>query len=314
MTSVFVDLVASMSHYESHLRPIWDALPDFVKGDIRLGEDAALTPPRNHVCLVASWRDMNPLRGLTKFIYVEHGSGQSYGGGDGKGAHWPDYSASGGERHMDVLGYICPSQRVADLWRGRTAVVGSPRLDEMLRWGGKPMSRTVCFSFHWPCKVAPESDTAYFHYAPRLPAIVAEFTNQGWQSMFQVHPKWEGQLDDLLANIGMTKLGSTDPLLSEIMVCDNSSIAYEAAALGRVGLSLNAPGYRRGVHHGLRFWDAPPGLMVDEPEELLNWDLDALASSFPAKAVAEHAAHTAYGFLDGNSAERAATAILSWLP
>lgn len=316
MVSVRVDLISSYPHYLSHLQPIWDALPDEIKGDIRTGPEAGHTPKRNHVCLVGSWRDMNPLRGLTKFIYVEHGAGQSYLGGDGKSAHWPDYSGPGIIRHMDVLGYICPNERVARNWGvAHTSVVGCARLDQWLPKPPAPTPKTVMFSFHWPCKVAPESDTAYFHYAAHLSHVVANFKDQGWDSFYQVHPKWEGQIDGQLEAAGMTRLCGDEALLvPEVMICDNSSIAYEAAALGRVGLTLNCPGYRRDVHHGLRFWDSPPGLMVDDPSQLYGLKLKDLSLAYDLQTTADIAANAAYTYRDGKSAERAVNAILSWLP
>lgn len=311
-----VDLIASLPHYLSHLQPIWDRLPEEVKGDVRTDERAILTPPRNRVCLVASWTDMRPLRGLTKFIYVEHGAGQSYGGGDGKGAHWADYSASGGERHQGVIGYISPSQTVADRWRYAPAVaVGCPRLDPyfMNRHDLRAEPGTVGFVFHWPCKVAPESDTAYWHYVGVLAATVENFTDHGWRCFATGHPKWEGSLDGPLRNHGLT-LGPTSSLLCEVLIVDNSSVAYEAAAIGRHVVSLNAPGYRRDVDHGLRFWDHVPGIQIDEPEQLLALDLRRDVVDNPESArLRDRAAEHAYAFRDGSSAQRAADAVMAWL-
>lgn len=316
MVSVRVDLVASMPHYESHLRPIWEALPDEVKGDIRTGTDAGHTPPRNHVCLVASWKDMHLLRGLTKFIYVEHGAGQSYGG-DEKSAHWPDYSASGGYRHMDVLGYICPSERVAKLWKHpNVAVVGSPKLDRFLANTVDPVEKTYSFTFHWPCKVAPEADTAYWHYASSMERIVDNFKDQGWTGYYHVHPKWDGTLDRPLAQMGLLPLVGDDALLvPEVVFCDNSSLAFEAAALDRIIGWLNCPEYRRDVNHGLRFWDAAfPSISFDDPQQLLDLPLDVWAYSQHTSERSWDAAMMAYSHIDEFAADRAVDSIMTWLP
>lgn len=310
MTALKIDMVASLAHYAAHLQPIWDALPDHARGEIRLGADTGHTPPRNHVCMVASWRDMAPLRGLTRFIYVEHGAGQSYAG-DPKSAHWPDYSA-GGARHMDVLAYICPSERVAKLWNHPHAfAVGCPRLDAWINNPLPVLRRSVCLSFHWPCKVSPESDTAFEHYRFGLPAIIDRWAADGWEVYYHVHPKWEGALDEPLTRAGAVFANNADALSCAVFVADNTSGMYEAAALGRTVLALNCPSYRRDIHHGLRFWDVIPGLQADEPEHLLATNLDELVADWRSNALGADAAHAVYAHLDGSSAQRSADAILS---
>lgn len=313
MTALKVDLVASMPHYRSHLQPIWDALPDDARGEIRVGIDAGHTPSRNHVCMVASWRDMSPLRGLTQFIYVEHGAGQNYAG-DPKSAHWADYAGPGRVRHMDVLAYICPSQRVAKLWQHSHAfAVGCPRLDDYIVHPLKELKAKVCLTFHWPCKVAPEADSAFKHYAAALPAIVAGFNEQGWAVRSHVHPKWEGEIDSVLEAAGAPLITNTEALSCQVMIADNTSSMYEAAALGRHVIALNAPWYRRDVNHGLRFWEAIPGLQIDEPIELERLELDEVVNSKWSAYLRDEAVAYAYAHADGKSAQRAADAIMAVL-
>lgn len=311
-----VDLVASLPHYFSHLQPIWDKLPGEVKGDVRINDAAAQAPPRNRVCLVASWQDMQPLRGLTKFIYVEHGSGQQYGG-DPKSAHWAGYSASGGERHQGCIGYICPSDAVAARWTRAPAVaVGCPALDPWHVNADRALDAepgTVGFVFHWPCLVAPEANTAFWHYAPVLREVVENLNAQGWRCFGTGHPKWEGSLDGPLRNAGFA-VNPTSSLLCEVLIVDNSSVAFEGASLGRHIVNLNAPAYRRDVHHGLRFWDHVPGIQIDEPEQLLALDLRRDVLDNPESArLRDSAAEHAYKYRDGSSAQRAADAIMAWI-
>lgn len=69
---------------------------------------------------------------------------------------------------------------------------------------------------------------------------------------------WVKDRDQFLASIG-------------ILVADNTSLLFEACAHDRVAVVLNHPGYRRHVHHGLRFWTASDvGVQCDSTVELEN--------------------------------------------
>lgn len=311
-----IDLVWSLAHYRSHMLPIFEALPDDVRGSIRAHAEVVSKPPFNRVAMVGGFADVQPLRRTCKMIYVEHGSGQTYGGGDGKHAMGAGYSGSGGHRHEGVIGFISPSQTVADRWKTAPAIaVGCPKLDSFL--GFAPLvKRSICFAFHWPCiGSAPEAGSAFDHYAPRLPEIVSSFKAQGWTVYGHGHPRWGGRLNGELHHAGMTVVADESLVLQNIgvMICDNSSIAYELAALGRPVISLNCPEYRRDVEHGLRFWSHVPGIQVDGPDELVDIDLERFVSDDPGRALRKAAVEHAYAFTDGSSSRRAADFIANML-
>lgn len=314
-----VDVVGSERHYYSHMVPIYNALPDELKGDIHPIRpiNQITAPPRSRVAMVASWQDMAPLRHLTRFIYVEHGAGQSYGG-DVKTAHWPGYSL-GGAKHTDVLGYICPSQTVADRWAPANAVaVGCPKLDALLSDPIEPDPRSVCIAFHWDCRISPEARSAFEHYAHRLRDIVQAWRDQGWEVWGHAHPKWEGQIDDTLRRAGCTVTSKDDAVLRRcgMLVMDNSSLMYEFAALNKPVITLNAPWYRRDINHGLRFWDSLPGPVSSHPEELVALDLDHAHEKMHQPAWTYRrldVASNVYAHRDGKSSQRAAEAIAGWV-
>ena len=96
---------------------------------------------------------------------------------------------------------------------------------------------------------------------------------------------------------------------ADLLVGDNTSALYEFASTGRPVVVMNAPQYRRDVHHGLRFWDYPPGLQVDRPEQLADTIARALSDPEPARAVRAAAVAETYAYTDGRAAERAVAAI-----
>lgn len=101
---------------------------------------------------------------------------------------------------------------------------------------------------------------------------------------------------------------------ADLYVCDNSSTLYEFASTNRPVLVLNAPWYRRNVHHGLRFWDAIPGLPVDSPDNLRRGIEMALTDGPFARDERRKAVRYVYGDLcDGQATTRAVSAILDLL-
>src|SRR5690606_9477547 len=95
-----------------------------------------------------------------------------------------------------------------------------------------------------------------------------------------------------------------DPLRdASVLIADATSLMAEMHALGRPVLALNAPWYRRDVHHGMRFWEWPLRA-VDGPQEASQIELASL--TVPTN-------WHPYAYADGLAGRRAAEAVLSLL-
>ena len=110
-----IDVSASQPHYLDHMLPIFEVLPERLKGTIHALETPCRQPYRGRIAMVAGWVDVQRLRNMSPMIYVEHGAGQAYLG-DPKTATLPGYSG-GGSRHSGITGYVCPSDMGAERWR-----------------------------------------------------------------------------------------------------------------------------------------------------------------------------------------------------
>lgn len=309
-----IDVLSSDSHYLAHIMPVYDALPERLKGVVHPMRWPVDRPILNHIALVGSAQDLSQT-GQYRSIYVEHGAGQTYGGADENMATHPSYSG-GGAQHKRVLGYIAPSQIVADRWDKPSVAVGCPKMDAWLPVADsvlQPSERlanpSVCLAFHWNCRLLPESLTAFHHYEPQIVEIVAEFKHQGFIVYGHAHPKWRDALTGRFKAAGVDHVLASDEDVfrhADVLVMDNSSLMYEMAMLGRTVIALNMPQYRRDVEHGLRFWSHVPGLQVDDAEQLVSLDLHAVLADPDSKALGRQAVEHAYAYTDGTSSQRAA--------
>jgi hypothetical protein len=325
---VKIDLYASRPHYASHMLPIRTALPAENRGIMTgpRGDDWWTVDPQPaefDVVMVAGYVDLQAVEHRARrIIYVEHGAGQTYPG-DPRSADDPSYS--GGRGHERVALHLCPSETVADRWRalGLPAVaVGVPLLDPWHR-GVRPFTPearpTVALTFHWDAGLVPETRSAFRHYEAALGACVAAWRAEGFAVAGHGHPRVIGALGAVWAEHGVPTVNQGWVYdHADLLIGDNTSVMYEFASLGRDVLCLNAPWYRRDVHHGLRFWSEPPGLWADDADEMLDrstrllhgTDRGLLAASSILRAGAVAAA---YCSTDGFAGFRAARAILGGL-
>lgn len=305
-----IDARAALPHYWDHLEPIWEALPVEVRGQVerpKLGERFVRPDPARPV-LVASWLDAQAVA-PRPYVYVEHGAGQSYDG-DPRSAGHPSYS--GGAQHGRCVLFICPSVRVAARWKARysasgVVAAGSPTVEALAP--ANPDGHIVV-GFHWDCRLVPETRSALGYYRDTLPAMVDAF-REDRAVVATVHPRARG-LADRWERLGIPVLDHRTALgRAALLVGDNTSAMYEAAANGSQVLALNAPWYRRDVRHGLRFWDAVPGLQVDCGADLLGRWRDALDGE--GEDQRRRAAATAYVRRSRGAAATAARAIMGIL-
>lgn len=308
-----IDLVNEYKHYRDHLIPIWNALPEDVRGE-DFGLSAAARIPEDRLLLVAGYSDVKTF-GRNKVIYVEHGAGQSYK--DLNVGAKPFYS--GGPQHRNTIGFVCPNQEVADRWLSTypdtpTAVVGCPRLDPWHRGDrGHCEPRTVAITFHWDAQATgiQETASAFPYYHSHLLDTVVRWKQEGWHVIGHAHPRYPALVHfwntPEMREAGVEFVESSDGVLDRatVLVADNTSLQAEFLSLGRQVVWLNHPGYRRTVEHGGRFWEWTSfgGLTVQTPQELSRLSLDTVP----------HATRHPYAFADGYASQRAASFVASIL-
>lgn len=281
-----IDAYASEPHYRDHIAPVFDALG---------GQRGEWRRHGTNPVIVASYKDLLGV-GQRPVIFMEHGAGQTYGKGH------PSYA--GGMGRESVRLFLCPSERVATLnreaWPATPAVViGCPKLQ---RWMGTKPTGTIGLAFHWNGAVCPETRSALPHYQSVLPDIAQRFDVIG-----TAHPRIARVAAKVYANAGI-EMVSADEMFAraELLVCDNTSLGWEFLSLDRPVVWLNAPWYRRGVEHGMRFWEfADSGVQVNDPEDLVAGISVALADEQPERR--REVAVEVYG---RHSAKRGATAIV----
>lgn len=310
-----VHALAGTVQYERHIRAVWRHLPPRLKGDFLTGVQAVGSRhPRSDVFMVGGAQDIGRAPGQ-RLVYVEHGAGQAYNGDPrttgSKGYH-------GTVHPGNVHWYIAPRQDVADSWDRPAFAAGCPALDQIVTAASRPPAngyegRKPCavVTFHWDAhRLCPEAGSAFDHYRLRLAEMVRHLRAQGFDVVGHWHPR-SPTMRKVWRDLGIDYIPDIDTVLAtcHLMVCDNSSVMYEAAALDMPVIALNCPTYRRTVNHGLRFWDHVPGWQIDSPDEFLALDIGAYWRedwSEPARAAA-------VGYCYALKPGRAGAAAAAWL-
>lgn len=337
-----------LPHFADRLVLLYLALPEEYRGTFyaqgramkrasQLGvteiRTKAMRPEDKHVVIVAGhedYRRVNP----ADVIMVAHGVGQTYVGVD-------HASYSGGKNRDCVVLNLCAGEYDAQKCRksGQPSIAIGPfhldRYFRLLPWNevgsdavsdmrrhvrninkkegiGKPV---IAFSSHCDVHVCEETRWSFPHYQDEVVRITREHRDE-YDFIGHCHPRIWSWFKDFYRRSDIEYVPNFTDVLdrADLYISDNSSTLYEFAATGRPVLCLNGPQYRRDVHHGLRFWDAVPGLQVDEPHELLDGIKLALDDPQCLGDIRDHAVSVAYGDLaDGHGLERAVTALMEYL-
>jgi len=301
-----VDFLSTEGHYNDHLQPIWDALPESAKGSWY--QHAAPPEPTGNVTLVCSVGNLRLLKGAPA-IYMEHGSGYSYINQAGERFH-PSYAGS--SARSNVILFLNNHEIVHSLNKKAHpktpgVIVGTPKMDA---WAGltweTPADPLAVYSTHWNCKVVPETRSAHkeFRWALRPDKWDERFTWNG-----HAHPRAWPIVQTDYKNFYIPTIRQFSDVLDQgsVYVADTTSTLYEFAYTGKPVVVLNASFYRRDVNHGLRFWDYVPGIQVDTWQDVpgaVIRALDGEGENERARAV-----DVVYPVRDGTSAARAAAAI-----
>lgn len=314
--SLPADFLASQPHFIDHLAPVYlallssgrfcvpDALAEYARSlGIDPSPESALAQGKGPI-VTAAYGDLSRcVKSGRHLILFEHGAGFSF-----SNSH-PSYA--GGAQHRDRVSLFCEvndwtARRNRAKHPGcRSVVVGSPKMDSLTGIAKREdtQSPTICVSFHWNCLVAPETRSAFPHFAPALPDLAAEF-----DLILHAHPRARQQMREVADGLGVEFVEDFREVCAraDMYVNDASSTLYEFAALGRPVVVLNAPWYRRNVHHGLRFWDCSEvGVNCDEPADLVAAVHTALEDPTDRAETRADMVAEVYPYL-GESVQRAA--------
>jgi hypothetical protein len=316
-----LDALGTEPQYRRHVLPAWLAVqergvfwtPDEASAEAvrrrHPGEDVRALTGGNlpRPVLVGSYRDhaIARRRRAPAVAYMEHGTGQSYGG-DRRMATHPAYAGGGG--HEGVGLFLAPNVSAALRWSARypavpVHVIGATRVLPPPEPRGAPL---LVVSFHWQGAI-PELRGALAHYRSRLRGLSSALPVAG-----HAHPRFAKVAERVFRSAGIPFIQDLEEVAERATVyaVDNSSTLWELG-LTRPVVALNAPWYRRDVDHGLRFW-SHAGLQVDDPDALVveaGRLLDGVSELEGVRRVA--LCRDVIPHLDG--ARRAGTLLSTWL-
>lgn len=322
-----------------HLRPILDALPDGLRGDMYAPQNVArdvdgpvkmgMAPNSSMPLLVGVYSDLVWAR--RPKVLVQHGAGQTYFSVN-------HGSYAGGPGHEQANLFLCPNERCADLERmryphARAVAVGCPKLDAWARiprphplnGEGRPPA-TIAVTFHWRAflkddqsKMVPEAGTAFDTWKDTIAELASVFPGR---VLGHGHPKEQRWLRPHWDEMGIEYVPRAVDLLgrSDCLVLDNSSLGFEWSALDRPTVWLRGADWRSDAesqHGGPRFGQQLPGpelgiWAVGKVGELV--DAVNISMERYVLARAEVRQRVYGGGIPGQWAGRAAVAVMDLVP
>lgn len=334
-----IAFVASATHYVDHLAPVYHALDATIRGPflvpgaladhtMRAGitptlferfNEARMTVAGMGAVVVASFGDLRDIRGARRpVIYMEHGAGQSYHG-DRRSAGHPAFAGARDRRGVALFLTPGPAATEANA-RAHPEIpiveVGAPKLDLYHRTGierrlSGARRPVVAITFHWPCRIVPETLSAWPHYMSHLGKLARD---PHFQLLGHAHPRADRSIQSAYRAYRVERAVSLGDVFerADVLVADNTSALYEFASLGKPTVVLNAPWYRKRIDHDLRFWNAATGVQVDHGRELPDAITYALTDPEEQRVARATAVARAYAHTDGRAAISAAAAITDW--
>ncbi len=311
-----ITFYASASHFEDHLKPVFEGIQQLGFPVQWVKEKGCTNRSKGGFAVAASSRDLLwATRDHKRVFFFEHGAGQSYS--------IPHTSYAGGPGRENVCLFLSPGPHVSAKNKLKypfteDAPVGVPKLDPWHRQAKKELPPkkalpVVCFSFHWDCKVCPESKSGFEYFKRAIDEAVRldEFKVVG-----HCHPRARTSIVPYYRKLGVPFIKNFSDVLdqADIYVCDNSSTMFEFASVGKPVVFLNPPHYRRFVNHGLRFWEftdlGPNAWKVKDVVPAIREACDETQEDrlHRLKRIKE-----VYHYIDGKATQRAVEAILSFV-
>lgn len=299
-----IDVAGRESQFREHLWPVYRALPDEIRGRWHGGQ-LDRSPLRAEVTLVASWGDYKRVQG--RVLFLEHGVGTNYG-------DHPSFPGGSGKDRVELFlnaNHLSSAHNERTYPKAKHAVIGAPKMDEWAGYRHVPNDPpVVALAFAERNNGVPEGKSAHPHYTKALRELVR---NAPVRFIGHGHPRSWAKWSRFWKMIRVEPVQDFREVLqrADVYCVDASSTAYEFASTGRPVVSLNAPWYRRDVHHGVRFWQYVPGIQVDDPAHLPGAIMRALAGE--GEDLRREAVDAVHPIRDGTATKRAVKAILEVL-
>jgi hypothetical protein len=189
--------------------------------------------------------------------------------------------------------------------------IGVPKLDKyhknIYSYNKKIDKTNIVISFHWDCKIVPETRSCFRFYRSVIKSMKEDFNIK-----IHGHPRNMKKYKAFADYIEVEYLETFDEVIEQgwIYCCDNSSTIFEWISLDRPVVLLNSHFYRRNVEHGMRFWEfSDIGPNVDVPKTLPDILTKSLTSNQNYQQRRKDVKNQVYFKPDGQGAKRAALAL-----